>query len=167
MRVFRHVEAREPVCVSWKRCSLDWVSDQGRYRLKASVFLVLFDVSLFQAEHVFLQLHLKPLFSSLMVGMAEKNNNRKTTNYPATAIETNRWWEKWSVCDTVSDRWQMHCGIKRDYCFAGLLERRSALQLLWQLRCNLGINVIVCWRGWHFKNRSWETVKTLEDKKLR
>lgn len=84
----------------------------------------------------------------------QKKNNQKTTNYPATAIETNRWWEKWSVCDAVSDRWQMHCSIKRDYCFAGLLEKGSALQLLWQLRCNLGINVIVCWRGWHFKTRA-------------
>lgn len=34
-------------------------------------------LNMFDSEHVFLQLHLKPLFSSLMVGMAEKTTTKR------------------------------------------------------------------------------------------
>lgn len=97
---------------------------------------LLFDVSLFQAEHDEPCLPPAPSLTYLLKSHSRngRKNTQKPTNYPASAIETNSWWEKWSVCDTLSDRRQMHCAIKRNQCFAGSLRKQVVLHTCYDSR---------------------------------
>lgn len=144
MDAFMYVE----VCV--------WVADEGCL-CDRSLF---FDLSLFQPEDDEPRLPPFPSRTILHFYKASwgdvRGKKMKTTNY--LAIETNRGWETWPVANTAFDRKWMQCGIKR--------QRDCALQLLWQLRCNLGITVIVCWRGWHFKSGAGRLLRPWRTKKL-
>lgn len=60
----------------------------------------LFDVSLFQAEHDKPRLPPAPSLTDLLKSYSRngRKNTQKPSNYPASAIETNRRWERWCVC---------------------------------------------------------------------